>query len=82
MAVGAHPGYPDLAGFGRRDMALAPAEIEAAVLYQVGAVAAFCRAHGLPLVHVKAHGALYNAAARIRPARGPSPARSPASTLV
>ena len=64
VAVGAHPGYPDLAGFGRRDMALAPAEVEAAVLYQVGAVAAFCRAHGLPLVHVKAHGALYNAAAR------------------
>jgi len=64
VTVGAHPGYPDLAGFGRRDMALAPAEIERATLYQVGALAAFCRAHGLPLVHVKAHGALYNAAAR------------------
>jgi UPF0271 protein len=63
VAVGAHPGYPDLVGFGRRDMALTPAEIEAAILYQVGAVAAFCRSHGLPLVHVKAHGALYNAAA-------------------
>jgi 5-oxoprolinase (ATP-hydrolysing) subunit A len=64
VAVGAHPGYPDLSGFGRRDMALSPKEIEAAVLYQIGAVAAFCRAFGLPLVHVKAHGALYNAAAR------------------
>jgi UPF0271 protein len=62
VAVGAHPGYPDLAGFGRREMVLSSAEIEAAVLYQVGAVAAFCRAYGLPLVHVKAHGALYNAA--------------------
>jgi UPF0271 protein len=63
VTVGAHPGYPDLAGFGRRSMALTPAEIEAAMLYQVGALAAFCRAHHLPLVHVKAHGALYNAAA-------------------
>jgi 5-oxoprolinase (ATP-hydrolysing) subunit A len=63
VSVGAHPGYPDLAGFGRRHMALSPAEIESAVLYQVGALAAFCRAYGLPLVHVKVHGALYNAAA-------------------
>ena len=64
VAVGAHPGYPDLAGFGRRAMALSPAEIEAAVLYQVGAVAAFARAAGTDLRHVKAHGALYNRAAR------------------
>ncbi len=64
VAVGAHPGLPDLAGFGRREMHLKPDEIENAVLYQVGAVAAFCRAHGVPLVHVKAHGALYNMAAR------------------
>jgi UPF0271 protein len=62
-AVGAHPGYPDLAGFGRRPMALSAAEIESAVLYQVGAVAAFARAAGTELRHVKAHGALYNRAA-------------------
>jgi 5-oxoprolinase (ATP-hydrolysing) subunit A len=67
-AVGAHPGYPDLGGFGRRAMALSPAEIEAAVLYQVGAVAAFARAAGTELHHVKAHGALYNRAARDRAA--------------
>lgn len=63
IAIGAHPGYPDLAGFGRRAMALSPAEIEASVLYQVGAVAAFARAAGIDLRHVKAHGALYNRAA-------------------
>jgi 5-oxoprolinase (ATP-hydrolysing) subunit A len=63
VAVGAHPGYPDLAGFGRRAMSLSPAEIEASVLYQVGAVAAFARASGVALRHVKAHGALYNRAA-------------------
>jgi UPF0271 protein len=64
VAVGAHPGYPDLAGFGRRAMALTADEIEASVLYQVGAVAAFTRAAGIELRHVKAHGALYNLAAR------------------
>ncbi len=64
VAVGAHPGYPDLAGFGRRTMGLAPDEVEALVLYQVAALAGFCRAHSLPLVHVKAHGALYNTGAR------------------
>jgi len=63
VAVGAHPGYPDLRGFGRRPMNMTPEEIEADVLYQIGAVAAFTRAHGVPLVHVKAHGALYNQAA-------------------
>ncbi len=64
VAVGAHPGYPDIVGFGRRAMALSPAEIEASVLYQVGAVAAFAHAAGVELRHVKAHGALYNRAAR------------------
>jgi 5-oxoprolinase (ATP-hydrolysing) subunit A len=64
VAVGAHPGYPDLAGFGRRAMDLPPDEIEASVLYQVAAVAGFARAHGVALKHVKAHGALYNRAAR------------------
>jgi UPF0271 protein len=64
VAVGAHPGYPDLQGFGRRMMALTPAEIETTVLYQIGALAGFARAAGVPLVHVKPHGALYNVAAR------------------
>ena len=64
VAVGAHPGYPDLAGFGRRAMDLPPDDIEASVLYQVAAVAGFARAHGTVLRHVKAHGALYNRAAR------------------
>ncbi len=67
-AVGAHPGYPDLAGFGRRPMALAADEIEASVLYQVGAVSAFAGAAGTALRHVKPHGALYNRAARDREA--------------
>ncbi len=63
VAVGAHPGYPDLEGFGRRAMDLSPAEIEASIVYQVGAVAAFAAAAGSPLRHVKPHGALYNRAA-------------------
>ena len=62
VAVGAHPGYPDLMGFGRRRMDLSPAEIEAYFLYQMGALAAFAKAHGLPLQHLKAHGALGNVA--------------------
>jgi len=64
VAIGAHPSYPDLAGFGRRSMALAPDDVEAAVLYQIGALAAFASAHGTRLTHVKPHGALYNDAAR------------------
>ena len=63
VAVGAHPGYPDLVGFGRRDMDLADDELEAAVLYQVAALAGIVRAEGGRLAHVKAHGALYNRAA-------------------
>ena len=66
VAVGAHPGYPDLQGFGRRAMVLSPAEVEEMVLYQIGAVYAFTRAAGVELVHVKPHGALYNRAARDR----------------
>ena len=62
VAVGAHPGYLDLRGFGRRPMQASPAEVEADVLYQVGAVAGFARAHGVELVHVKPHGALYHQA--------------------
>jgi UPF0271 protein len=61
VGIGAHPGYPDLQGFGRRAMQLAPEEVEALVLYQIGALAAFA---GAELVHVKPHGALYNQAAR------------------
>ena len=63
VAVGAHPGYYDLRGFGRRAQNADPHEVEQDVLYQVGALFAFARAHGLPLTHVKPHGALYNQAA-------------------
>ena len=68
VAVGAHPGYPDLLGFGRRELAATPDEITAYVLYQVGALAAVCRAEGARLRYVKPHGALYNRAARDRAA--------------
>jgi UPF0271 protein len=64
VAVGAHPGYPDLVGFGRRAMACTPDEVYAFCLYQIGALAALCRAEGVPLCHVKAHGALYNQSAK------------------
>lgn len=62
VAVGAHPGYPDLLGFGRRALAITPADAEAYVLYQVGALQAFCHANGVKLQHVKLHGAFYNTA--------------------
>jgi UPF0271 protein len=62
VAVGAHPSHHDLRGFGRREVKATPEEVEADVVYQVGAVAAFARAHRVPLVHVKPHGALYNQA--------------------
>lgn len=61
VGVGAHPGFPDLQGFGRRKMALSPAEVQHLVTYQVGALQGFC---DQPLHHVKPHGALYNAAAK------------------
>lgn len=64
VAVGAHPGYPDLQGFGRRQMGLSVEEISAVVLYQIGALEAFARSAGTRLVHVKPHGALYNLAAQ------------------
>jgi len=63
VAVGAHPGFPDLMGFGRRNMDLAPQEIKSYVIYQVGALKAFAEKYGIRLQHVKAHGALYNMAA-------------------
>jgi 5-oxoprolinase (ATP-hydrolysing) subunit A len=64
VAIGAHPGYPDLVGFGRRDLSATPPEIEAMVIYQIGALRAVCTAAGARLRYVKPHGALYNRAAR------------------
>ena len=64
VAVGAHPGYPDLVGFGRRNMKCTPEEEYADCLYQIGALSAFCRTNGLALQHVKPHGAMYNQAAK------------------
>ena len=77
---GAHPGYPDLVGFGRRDLDMTPDELEASIVYQVGAVAAFAADAGVALRHVKPHGALYNRGAHaIRGWQRPSPGPSPAS---
>jgi UPF0271 protein len=64
VSVGAHPGYPDLQGFGRRVMDMTPEEVESFILYQVSALAGIARANGIALVHVKPHGALYNQAAK------------------
>jgi UPF0271 protein len=64
VAVGAHPSYPDRAGFGRAPMVRSPGDVRDDVVYQVAAVRAFCAAEGVPLVHVKPHGALYNTAAQ------------------
>ncbi len=66
VAVGAHPGFPDLVGFGRREMKASAAEVEDFVLYQVAALAGMAAAQGMRLQHVKAHGALYNMACRDR----------------
>ncbi len=63
-AVGAHPGFPDLVGFGRREIRATPREVEDFVAYQIGALAAIAAAQGVRLAHVKPHGALYNMAAR------------------
>jgi 5-oxoprolinase (ATP-hydrolysing) subunit A len=62
VAIGAHPGYRDLQGFGRRFMSISPGEVLDMVVYQLGALNAFVRAEGESMRHVKAHGALYNAA--------------------
>lgn len=59
LALGAHPGFPDLMGFGRRAMAFSPIEAAQAVLYQFGALRAIADAHGVPVRHVKPHGSLY-----------------------
>ncbi|MDU4959473.1 MAG: 5-oxoprolinase subunit PxpA [Sporomusaceae bacterium] len=62
LAIGAHPAFPDLVGFGRRAMAASAEEIFADVAYQIGALAGICQSQGLKLQHVKAHGAMYNLA--------------------
>lgn len=64
VAVGAHPSFPDLAGFGRREMKMSPHEVEDLVLYQIAAVAGVAQVEGLTLQHVKPHGALYNMSSR------------------
>lgn len=64
VAVGAHPGFPDLVGFGRRNLKVSREELKAMIVYQVGALQAFCHAAGVPLQHVKPHGAMYNMAGK------------------
>ena len=66
VAVGAHPGFPDLIGFGRRNIDATPDEVYDLVVYQIGALLGFAKAGGIELQHVKAHGALYNMAAAKR----------------
>lgn len=60
VAIGAHPGFPDLQGFGRRKMDIPPEEIKNLITYQVGALQAIAKAEGMSLQHIKPHGALYN----------------------
>ena len=64
VAIGAHPGFPDLVGFGRRELNATPSEVEDFVLYQIGALAAMAGREGARLQHVKPHGALFNMAVR------------------
>jgi UPF0271 protein len=64
VAIGAHPGFADLVGFGRRNMVLSPQEVFDLVVYQIGALQAFAAAEGIRVRHVKPHGALYNMAAK------------------
>ncbi|GAB2458444.1 LamB/YcsF family protein [Comamonas humi] len=67
VQIGAHPSYPDLQGFGRRAMEMAPEELTACIMYQVGALKAFLDEQGIPLNHIKPHGALYGTAATTAP---------------
>ncbi|HWK45877.1 MAG TPA: 5-oxoprolinase subunit PxpA [Stellaceae bacterium] len=62
VSVGAHPGFPDLQGFGRRIIPMSEAEIESMVAYQIGGLMGIAARAGIPVAHVKAHGALYNLA--------------------
>lgn len=64
IKIGAHPGFPDLMGFGRRNMVVSTSEAKAYMLYQMGALDAFCRSNQVKMQHVKPHGALYNMAAK------------------
>ena len=64
VKVGAHPSYPDLQGFGRREMKMTPEELTACVVYQVGALKGFLQANGMELNHIKPHGSLYGVSAR------------------
>lgn len=64
IGIGAHPGYPDLQGFGRRALNMKPDDVYDYVMFQVGALNAFCKKHGVRMQHVKPHGALYNTAAK------------------
>ena len=64
IGIGAHPGYPDLMGFGRRNMNISPEEAGAYITYQLGALYGFARSAGVRIQHVKPHGALYNMAAK------------------
>src|SRR5438045_5792672 len=66
VSLGAHPSFPDRENFGRTEMAMSPAEVYANVAYQIGGFQALARAAGGRMNHVKAHGALYNMAARDR----------------
>ena len=66
VSIGAHPSYPDQQGFGRREIALTPDEIYDSLIYQIGALQAFCHVEGVELSHVKPHGALYNRATKDR----------------
>ncbi|GAB3818142.1 5-oxoprolinase subunit PxpA [Pontibacter rugosus] len=63
VAIGAHPGLPDLSGFGRREMAVSGEEVYDMVVYQLGALSAFAKSEGAKLHHLKPHGAMYNMAA-------------------
>jgi len=64
VAVGAHPSWQDVAGFGRREMSLPPEEVEALILYQIGALTAIAKSEGVEMHHIKPHGALYNQASK------------------
>ena len=64
ISIGAHPGLPDLKGFGRRKMDLTPNEIYNLVVYQLGALSGFCKINHVKMMHVKPHGALYQMGAR------------------
>ena len=77
VSVGAHPGYPDLMGFGRRNMKVSPAEASAYVQYQIGALQAFCRAAGLPLTHVKLHGVFPSCSPKLLPSMLTATAATP-----